>query len=140
MILDEIKKQNIQAMKDKDGVARAIYSVVINKAMLETIKKREKNQELVEADMVAILQKTIKELTEECENFKKVSNTEQIEIIEKQKALISKFLPKLMSEQEIYNIISALPDKSIGNVMKTFKSQYAGKCDMGLVNSVLKRF
>ena len=79
-------------------------------------------------------------MTEECENFKKVSNTEQIEIIEKQKALISKFLPKLMSEQEIYDIISALPDKSIGNVMKTFKSQYAGKCDMGLVNSVLKRF
>ena len=41
---EQIKKANIQAMKDKDGVARAIYSVVINKAMLETIKKREKNQ------------------------------------------------------------------------------------------------
>lgn len=74
-------------MKDHDQVARSIFSVVMNKAMLEGIKKREKGEELVDADMVAILQKTIKELTEECENFKKVNNQEQIETIERQKRL-----------------------------------------------------
>lgn len=140
MILDEIKKQNIEAMKNKDTNARAIFSVVMNKAMLESIKKREKGEELVDADMVAILQKTIKELTEEGANFEKVGNSSQVEIINKQKNIISNFLPKLMSEEEIYNIISNLEDKSIGSVMKTFKTQYAGKCDMGLVNTVLKRF
>ena len=123
MILDEIKKQNIQAMKDHDQVARSIFSVVMNKAMLEGIKKREKGEELVDADMVAILQKTIKELTEECENFKKVNNQEQ-----------------MMSQDEIYAIIEKIEDKSIGNVMKTFKTQYAGKCDMRDVQTVLKRF
>lgn len=140
MILDEIKKQNIQAMKDHDQVARSIFSVVMNKAMLEGIKKREKGEELVDADMVAILQKTIKELTEECENFKKVNNQEQIETIERQKEIISKFLPQMMSQDEIYAIIEKINDKSIGNVMKTFKTQYAGKCDMRDVQTVLKRF
>lgn len=140
MILDEIKKQNIQAMKDYDQVARSIFSVVMNKAMLEGIKKREKGEELVDADMVAILQKTIKELTEECENFKKVNNQEQIETIERQKEIISKFLPQMMSQDEIYAIIEKIEDKSIGNVMKTFKTQYAGKCDMRDVQTVLKRF
>ena len=103
-------------------------------------KKREKGEELVDADMVAILQKTIKELTEECENFKKVNNQEQIETIERQKEIISKFLPQMMSQDEIYAIIEKIDDKSIGNVMKTFKTQYAGKCDMRDVQTVLKRF
>ena len=31
MLIDEIKKANIQAMKDKDTDARSVYSVVINK-------------------------------------------------------------------------------------------------------------
>ena len=41
MILDEIKKANVEAFKNKDKEARTIYSIVMNKAMLETIKKRE---------------------------------------------------------------------------------------------------
>ena len=42
MIVDEIKKANLQAMKDKDVVARNIYSVLLNKIMLEQIKKKRK--------------------------------------------------------------------------------------------------
>ena len=34
-LAEQIKKANIQAMKDKDTVARSIYSVVLNKIMLE---------------------------------------------------------------------------------------------------------
>ena len=41
MILDEIKKANMVALKEKNQTARAIYSVVMTKAMLETVKKRE---------------------------------------------------------------------------------------------------
>ena len=44
MILDEIKKANVQAMKDKDQNARAIYGGVMTKAMLEQVKKREKQE------------------------------------------------------------------------------------------------
>ena len=140
MILDEIKKANVQAMKDRDQNARAIYGVVMTKAMLEQVKKREKNEELTDADMVAILQKAIKELTDECDNYKKAGNTAQVELIESQKALIEKFLPQMMSEDEIYEVISNLDDKSIPNVMKHFKANYAGKVEMAKVQMVLKKF
>ena len=43
-----------------------------------------------------------------------------------------------MSEEEIKNIILSLEDRSIPSIMKHFKQNYAGKCDMGLVNKVLK--
>ena len=76
MILDEIKKANIEAMKNKDSVARSIFSVVLNKLKLEEIKKRESGQTLTDADSVNILQKAIKELSEEKENYLKAKNAE----------------------------------------------------------------
>ena len=42
MIIDEIKKANMQAMKDRNVQARAIYGVVMNKAMLNKIEKKRK--------------------------------------------------------------------------------------------------
>ena len=44
----------------------------------------------------------------------------------------------MMSEEEIKQIILSLPDKSIGAVMKTFKTDYAGKVEMKKVQEVLK--
>lgn len=139
MILDEIKKANIEALKNKDTNARTIYGVVSNKAMLETIKKREKGESLTDADMVQILQKTIKELTEEAENYLKVGNKLENENILKQRMLLEKFLPRMMDESEIKEIISSLLDKSIPNVMKHFKTNYAGKCDMKLVSEIARQ-
>ena len=46
----------------------------------------------------------------------------------------------MLTEEEIANIISSLDDKSIPNVMKHFKTNYTGKCDMGIVNKVSKQF
>ena len=140
MILDDIKKANIEALKNKDTNARTIYGIVSNKAMRETIKKREKGEVLNDADMVQILQKTIKELTEEAENYEKVGNKVEQANILAQKSILEKYLPKMMSETEIRELISALADKSIGNVMKLFKTEYAGKCDMKLVSEIARQF
>lgn len=138
MILDEIKKANVQAMKDRNQNARAVYSVVMTKAMLETVKKREKGEQLQDSDMVQILQKTIKELTDEKESFEKAGNQNQANLIEEQKEIISAYLPKMLDEEEIKNVIMSLPDRTIPTVMKHFKQNYAGKVDMAKVSAVLK--
>ena len=138
MILDEIKKDNIQAMKDKNALARAIYGVVTNKVMLLNIELKKDGKELADSDVVQILQKTIKELTEEKENYIKAGNSQEAENIEKQKELLIKYLPKMLSEDEIKAIIATLEDKSMPSIMKHFKAEYAGKVDMGLVNKIAR--
>lgn len=138
MILDEIKHANMVALKNKDQNARAVYSVVMTKAMLETVKKREKNEELTDEDMIRIIQKTIKELTDESESYEKAGNLEQSKNILQQKEIISIYLPKMLEEAEIKNIILSLDDKSIPSVMKHFKQNYLGKVDMALVSKILK--
>ena len=138
MIIDEIKKDNIQAMKDKNTLARAIYGVVMNKVLLASIEAKKDGKELADADIVPILQKTIKELTEEKENYIKAGNQTEANNIEIQKTLIEKYLPQMMSEDEIKAEIQKLEDKSIPSVMKHFKANFAGKVDMGLVNKLAR--
>lgn len=140
MIYDDIKKMNLMALKERNTIARAIYSVLISKLDLLKISKREKGEELSDSDCVSVIQKTLKELEDEESNFLKVNNLEKVESIRKQKEYALSFLPKMLSEEEIRNIISALEDKTIPNIMKYFKSNYLGKCDMGLVNTIAKSF
>lgn len=138
MLIDEIKKDNVQAMKDKNALARAIYGVVMNKVLLANIEAKKDGKELNDTDVVQILQKTIKELTEEKENYVKAGNMTEAENIEKQKEILTKYLPQMLSEEEIKNIIAGLEDKSIPSVMKHFKANYAGKVDMSLVNKIAR--
>jgi len=138
MLYEKIKQANIQAMKDKDSDARSIYSVILNKIMLENIKKREKGGEVDDADISNILQKTIKELNEEKENYLKVGNENQVQMISRQIEIAQSYLPKMMTKEEIKQEIMSLPDKTIPAVMKHFKANFNGKCDMRNVQEVLK--
>lgn len=140
MILEQIKKDNMKAFKEKNTVARSILSVLMNKALMEEVKLREKGESVTDVQLVAILQKTVKELTDECENYKKVNNQAEVETISKQIEIVKAYLPKMLSLEEIEQIIAPMPDKSVPTVMKKFKAEYAGKVDMKDVQTVLKKF
>lgn len=138
MLYEDIKKANVQAMKDKDAVVRSFYSVLLNKIMLENIKKREKGGEVDDSDIANILQKTIKELDEEKDNYAKVGNSEEVASIARQIEIAKGYLPKQLTAEEIKEVILSLEDRSVPSVMKHFKANYNGKCDMKLVQEVLK--
>lgn len=138
MIEEQIKKANIEAMKNKDTLARAFYSVLMNKILLEKIAKGQRDQMLADADVSNIIQKVIKELNDEKENYAKVNNSAQVETIDKQIAIASSYLPKQLDKAEIKNIILSLDDKSIPFVMKHFKANFNGQVDMRQVQEVLK--
>ncbi len=138
MLIDEIKKANVEAMKAHDAQTRTALSIVVNKYMLVNIENKAKGKETTDAEVVGILQKTVKELVEEAENYKKVNNQEEYSNVMAQKSAVEKFLPQMMSKDEIKAEIDKLDDKSIGSVMKHFKVNFAGKCDMRDVQEVLK--
>ena len=128
MLYDEIKKANVEAMKAKDSVARGIYSVLLNKIMLENIKKREKGEDIVDADIFNILQKTIKELAEESENYVKVGNKQEADKIKAQIKIVEKYLPKLLSKEEMrdFSKMESIPKCKIlyGNNLNCFHHRH----------------
>jgi gatB/yqey domain protein len=138
MLIDEIKKANVEAMKARDNTAKGIYSIIMNKYMLLSIEKKQKGEEATDVDLITIISKTLKELTEEKESYLKVNNLEKVNAIAHQEELISKYLPKMLTEEEIRKEISTLDDKSLPNVMKHFKTNFQGKVDMGLVSKIAR--
>lgn len=138
MIIDELQKANIEALKARDQVARAIYSVIIAKYKAAAIELKAQGKEASDADLVKIITKSIKELDEEKEGYEKAGRAEEVKNILTQKALIEKYLPKLMGEEEIRAIIAKLEDKSMPSVMKHFKMNYDGQVDMSLVSKVAR--
>ena len=93
---------------------------------------------MTDADVTRILQKTVNELTEEREGFIKAGRAETVESLNRQLATVEKYLPKMLSDEEIKKIIEGLDDKTMPSVMKYFKANYAGKVDMRAVGNVLK--
>ena len=139
MLKDDIKNARIQAMKAHDKTVSGVLSVVLNKIMLAEIELRAKGAELKDADVIQVLQKCEKELLEERAGFEKAGRVEKTEDLDKQIAAVKVFMPKMMDEKEISEVISTLEDKSVPAVMRYFKAEYAGKCDMRLVSEVLKK-
>ena len=106
MLFDDLGKANIQALKDHVKIARSILSIVYGKCKNLSIEKWLNAKSHPDGDCLQIIQKTIKELDEECEGYIKVGRMESAEEIDKQKEVISKYLPKQLSEDEIRNEIS----------------------------------
>lgn len=138
MLIDEIKAANINAMKARDNTTRAVLSVVLTKYKLQEVELKASGKEIGDKELLAIIQKTLKELADEKEGYLKVNNQERVDSISRQEEVLSSYLPKQLSEQEIRDIINGLDDKSVPNVMKHFKMNYAGQVDMSLVNSILR--
>ena len=138
MDINFFKKEKIQAMKERNKDAINALDLIVNKILLASIDKRAKGEEINDADVVSILQKCEKELIEEKEGLIKANRPDSVASLDVQIATVQKYLPKLMSEDEIKAEIEKLEDRTIPNVMKHFKTNFAGKCDMGLVNKVLR--
>lgn len=138
MLFDDLKKAKMQAFKDKNQDARSVLEAVISRSMLQSVELKAQGKELSDDDVLTNIQKVVKELEEERVSFKAAGREENVVSLTNQIEYISKFLPSQLSEEEIRNIILGLEDKSIGNVMKHFKTNYQGKCDMGLVSKIAK--
>ena len=54
MLYEQLKKANIEALKQKDANKRAILSVLLNKIKLAEIDKRTSGGELTDVDIVSI--------------------------------------------------------------------------------------
>ena len=140
MLFDEIAKANMDALRNHDKVARSILSIVYGKFKNESINQGLNAKSLPDGDCLNIIKKTIKELDEECEGYIKVGRQESADEIKRQKEIIEKYLPQMMSEEEIRVEILKLEDKKIPNVMKHFKANFNGLCDMGLVSKIAKEY
>lgn len=138
MLINKLQADNVAALKANDKTRRTILTILINKAHNLEIELRRGGKSLTDADVNQVLIKTDKELDEELAGYIQANNLSMVEELKIQKAIVSEYLPKMLSEEQIVEEINKLDDKSLPNVMKYFKINFAGKVDMGLVSKIAR--
>ena len=136
MIIDEIKKANVAALKSRDSVARGAYSILISR--YQEAMTSGSGKPIGDPEVVRMIQKFAKELEEEKKGYELAGRSEEAFDALHQLESVTAFLPKMLSEEEIREIIMGLPDHSIPFVMKHFKAHYDGKADMSLVSKITR--
>ena len=139
MLIDDIKKAKIRAMKDHDKDAVSAYNTLITKITLASIEKKAANAEFSDSDALSVVLKVEKELTEERDAFVKAGRDDTVASLNRQLEVVSSYKPVMLSEQEIRDIIDTLPDKKIPFVMKYFKENYGARCDMRMLSDIMRR-
>ncbi len=138
MIIDDIKKAKVDAMKRRDEAAKGILSLLSDRYLNQSIEAKVQGKTLGDVEMIAILMKVGKELEDEKAVYASNGALDRVANIDAQLAVVQTFLPKLLSEEEVRAEISKLSDQSLPSIMKHFKANFSGKVDMGLVNKVAK--
>lgn len=136
---EQINKDYMTAFKNKDVVTKNLLSVV--KGEIQTIEKNTGIDSLSDNDVNKILQKTSKSLKETLsvlENTTSELNDTQLQQVKSELSVISNYLPKEMSREEISLKIAQLKSEGItqiGLIMKEFNNLPA---DKKVVSEVLK--
>src|SRR4051812_15437367 len=130
------------AMRAKDS---ARLSTV--RLLLAAMKQKEVDErvELSDADVLAILEKMIKQRRESIAQFEKASRQD---LADKEKAeiqVLSGYLPQQLSDAEIQKEVNSIISetaasgpKDMGKVMAALKARLAGRADMGKVSGLVK--
>ena len=146
MIRDEIKAALIGAMKggDKDGTAtiRLIQSAIKNRDIeLRTASQQPDDDQLV----TEVLQKMIKQRRESVDLYRKGNREELAVVEEKEIAVIERFLPAQMSEddakaaiQSIIEETGATSMKDMGRVMGEVKSRHASSIEPARASALVR--
>ena len=127
MLIDQLKKDNLVALKEKDSNKRAVLSVVISNYNLFAIEQKAKGVEATDADTVRLIQKAIKELDDELQGFKEVGNQEKVDSILLQRKVLEAYLPKMLSEDEIRELKNLEKEKSVSIEIRSLPSSLITK-------------
>lgn len=142
MILDEIKVQLKQSMKNGDK-----EKVLSLRNILEKIKKEQvdSKQDITESAILKIIAKYAKQLTESITQFEKGGRTDLAEKEKKELLIANDFLPEQMSEDEIKNIVvnvikeqNASQMSDMGKVMKSVLEKTNGMADGKLISNLVR--
>ena len=79
MLIDDIKKANMMAMKEKNQAKRSAYSSVISRYQL--LKSKDPSKEISDTDVLSLIQKIVKELDEELDSDQKAGREESVQEI-----------------------------------------------------------
>lgn len=141
-IKDKIVADMKEAMK-----AQQKERLLIIRLMLAAFKQREVDERIVleDADVIAILEKMIKQRRESIAQFQQANRQDLVDQEQFELELIQPYLPEQLSSEEVSTLVKAAVTssgaasiKDMGKVMAIVKPQLQGRADMSKVGELVK--
>ena len=146
MLRDDIDAALKEAMKARNERTVSTLRMVNSTLKNADIEARGAGKPaLGDAEVIAALQKMVKQRQELVELYKKGGRADLVKQEEEEIAVISAYLPKQMSEAEMTAAIEAAiaetgatAIKDMGKVIGILRGKYAGQMDMGKASALVK--
>lgn len=138
ILQDEMK----QALKAKDNLKLSVIRMLISEIKKVQIDKK---KELSDEEIIEVIQRYAKQRKEAIKQYKDAKREDLAQKEEQELEIVSKFLPKQLSEEEIVKIVEqviketgASSMKDMGKVMKMVMEKVKGRADGSLVSKIVK--
>lgn len=139
---ETISKDLVQSMKSKD--ADRLSTLRLVKSALTNAAIEKKKDALTDEEVLAVIQKQVKQRHESLENFQKGNRTDLANKEKKEIEILSSYLPKPFSPQELEAMVRKAIEQSqaktkadLGKVMKVIMPQLQGRADGKQVTDLL---
>mgnify|MGYP001325740327 CR=1 FL=1 len=129
-------------MRARDAVRLSAIRLI-----LAALKQKEVDErvELSDADVVAVIEKMLKQRRESIAQFEKAARNDLVEAEKFEVGVLTAYLPQQMGEAEVAQAVAAavaetgaVGIKDMGKVMAALKPRLAGKADMARVSALVK--
>lgn len=144
MLEEQIGKDYVQAMKDRDSVRSSTISFL--RAQMKNVRIERKAEALEDSDVLAVIKKQIKQRQDSIEQYEKGGRADLVEKESAELAILKSYLPQEMPEAELMAVIreviqatGAASMKDMGKVMKEVGAKVQGKADNRAVSDLVKK-
>lgn len=141
-VLDQLNEDMKEAMRAKERDRLTTIRMIKSSIQNEEISK---GRALNAEEELAILSREKKQRLESYEEFKKANRTDLLEKIEAELAVVDKYLPEQLADDEVRKIVeesitevNAESMKDMGAVMNAVMPKVQGRADGKLVNTFVR--
>ncbi len=139
---EKLQKDLIEAMKSKDKVKIDVIKLVKASIQNEEINNK---KELTDDEILSIITKQVKMRKDAIIDFEKASRDDLIDAYNNEIKILSTYLPKELTLDEVNKIINDAIDeikpdgiKDMGKIMKEVSPKLKNRFDMSKVSSIIK--
>lgn len=141
---DQLRTDLREAMRARDAVRRNTIRMLEAAIKNAEIERRQKSGELAEADVLAILQRQVKQRRDSIEQFEQGGRDDLAEKERAEIAIIEAYLPQQLSREDIVARARAVAEQvgasgpgDRGKVMGPLMRELRGLADGAMVNAVV---
>ena len=141
-MIDRIESDLKDAMRTKDVVRLSTLRLL--KSAIEYHKIEKKQEQLSQADLLAVVKKQIKQRQDSIEGFEKGGRNDLVEKEKAELSILTSYLPEQLSEAQLQEIVrstiselGATSRADMGKVMREIQAKVAGRADNKLISQLV---